>query len=457
MLELAIQLYRLANNPSFDDDNIFSAEIVYKPQNVDLIQKLWNSNIVNFREVTVDNNIILSPEDFNTNTGQKITFKYFVPIKEGNTFYKNVSDLATKNSKGLLPSNYYIVDIDYASGEELLDSRHSKLKRLIELSKVVAFLDQLSSYHNKTNYSYYLSLVYIYNNANINPSVIEIETKITEDLLEIETLDFSLLENFCLKESSNNPDYLATKAIFISSLGEFLASVPTKETFSKLIKDWKAFCDLFNGNLATYMSGFSLQKAKKDVAEAELKIAEQLSKVLNDIIIKLLGIPVSFAAISIIIKQNTTILEKLITLIGLLTTSFVIAEAISNQQALLNRVIESKDIIFNGIDGNKNKYPDELKNKISEIISFFEEKQIELKLLLNVFRITAWLPVIFGSVIFCFKHFNSFDCHIGILTFLILLTVVLVFYCKKIYNVIKKNNINGNKWYSNLLKRVFLY
>ncbi|MBQ3643008.1 MAG: hypothetical protein II961_00275, partial [Candidatus Riflebacteria bacterium] len=61
MLELAIQLYRLANNPSFDDDNIFSAIIEYKPENVDLIQKLWNSNIGDFREISVDNNIILSP------------------------------------------------------------------------------------------------------------------------------------------------------------------------------------------------------------------------------------------------------------------------------------------------------------------------------------------------------------------------------------------------------------
>ena len=55
MLELAIQLYRLANNPSFDDDNIFSASIEYKPENVDMIQKLWNSNIGDFREVSVDN------------------------------------------------------------------------------------------------------------------------------------------------------------------------------------------------------------------------------------------------------------------------------------------------------------------------------------------------------------------------------------------------------------------
>lgn len=445
MLELAIQLYRLANNPSFDDDNIFSASIEYKPENVDMIQKLWNSNIGDFREVSVDNIIIFSPEDLDTNTGQKITFKYFVPIKEGNTFYKNVSDLATKNSKGLLPSNYYIVDIDYASGEELLDPRHSKLKRLIELSKVVAFLDQLSSYHNKTNYSYHLSLVYIYNNANINPSVIEIETKITEDLLEIETLDFSLLENLCLKESSNNPDYLATKAIFISSLGEFLASVPTKETFSKLIKDWKAFCDLFNGNLATYMSGFSLQKAKKEVSEAELKIAEQLSKVLNDIIVKLLGIPVSFAALSIIIKQNPTILEKLITLIGLLITSFVIAEAVANQQALLDRVVESKDIIFNGFNGKKDKFPDELKNKISEIISSFENKQIDLKFLLWIFRITAWMPVVVGLVIFLVNHHDSihnlFNWNIAKTTFWILLGIVIIFYIvKEVVLYLKRKN-----------------
>ena len=457
MLKLAIQLYRLANKPSFDDDNIFSAIIEYKPENVDLIQKLWNSNIGDFREISVDNNIILSPEDLNNNNGQKITFKYFVPINKGNTFYKNVSELAGKNSKGKLPDDYYIVDVDYASGEELIDSKHVKLKRFIELSKVIKLLDQLSTYHNKKNYDCHLSLVYIYNNANINPSIVEIETKITEDLLEIETLDFSLLDNLCSEESSNNPNYLATKAIFISSLGEFLGSIPSKDTFSKLIKDWKVFCELFNGNLATYMSGFSLQKAKKEVSEAELKIAEQFSKVLNDIIVKLLGIPVSFAALSIIIKQNPTIPEKLITLIGLLITSFVIAEAVANQQALLDRVVESKDIIFNGFNGKKDKFPDELKNKISEIISSFENKQLDLELLLYTFRITAWMPMIFALIIFIKLHKSSFNWFIFEISFRWLAAIVLIYYVIKIYYIIKTNKEIGKKWYSNIFKKVFLY
>ena len=267
---------------------------------------------------------------------------------------------------------------------------------------------------------------------NIKPSIVEIETKIEDDLLEIEPLDFNLLENLCSGESSNNPNYPVMKAIFISSLGEFLVSISSKEAFSKLIKDWKLFCELFNGNLATYMSGFSLQKAKKEVSEAELKIAEQFSKVLNDIIVKLLGIPVSFAALSIIIKENTTIPEKLITLIGLLITSFVIAEVVANQQILLNRVIESKDLVFNGFDGKKDKFPDELKNKISEIISSFEDKQMDLKLLLWVFRITAWMPVIIALIIFIKLHPSSFNWFIGEILFRYLLAIVLIYYAIKL-------------------------
>lgn len=443
MLKLAIQLYRSASRPAFDG-YVFGAAVEYKHEIVKLIYKLWNSETGEFRGVSVDDNVIISPEELNDiSDGQKITFDYAVPANSGKTFYKSVGDLARKCSKGRLPDDYYIVDIDYASGEELIDSKHAKLKRFTELSKVIKLLDQLSTYHNKKDYDYHLSLVYIYNNANINPSIVEIETKITEGLLEIETLDFNLLENLCSEESSNNPNYLATKAIFISSLGEFLGSIPSKETFSKLIKDWKAFCELFNGNLATYMSGFSLQKAKKDVSEAELEIAEQFSKVLNDIIVKLLGIPVSLAALSIIIKPNTTIPEKLITLIGILITSFVIAEAVANQQALLDRVVESKDIIFNGIDGKKDKFPDELKNKISEIISSFEDKQIDLKLLLWVFRITAWMPVVIGLGIFLVNRYNSnhnsYDWNAAQTTFWILFGITIIFYITKAVALHSKN------------------
>ena len=100
---------------------------------------------------------------------------------------------------------------------------------------------------------------------------------------------------------------------------------------------------------------------------------------------------------------------------------------------------------------------DEIKNKISEIISSFENKQLDLELLLYTFRITAWMPMIFALIIFIKLHKSSFNWFIFEISFRWLAAIVLIYYVIKIYYIIKTNKEIGKKWYSNIFKKVFLY
>lgn len=404
MLNRVIRLYRLAKRPAFES-GVFGATLCYSNEAVQLIREIRSGDARSgsFREIMVDGREVLGAEPI-PETGKEISFRYLAPTNSGERFYQTIEDLAISPavSKGRLPTEFYVVDIDYASGEKI-DS--PKFKVLLSLCEAIKCLSKMATYHDEKSSDTFLKLVFLGVKRASGSSVTVLKTKIAREMLSLPALETNLLNGLCSEKATTNPHYMSQIGIFSASLQEFLGMVSQDQAFLYLLENWQAFWRLYQINLTTFMSGFSFHKAKKEIAEAELKVADQFSKVINDITGKLLSIPVSIAAIVVLFKSDSC-LEGIILVASLLAAGFFISETVFNQQKQLSRVKDAKNIIFKGFEGKQQNYPEDLKTHLNAIIVDFESSQTYLARLLCGFRIFAWLPAIVGCMLFVWRYYN---------------------------------------------------
>lgn len=409
----------MAKRPAFEG-GIFGATLCYSNDAVQLIKEIRSRDIRGgrFKEILVDGREVIENAPI-PETGQEISFKYLLPTNSGERFYPTIEDLATSPaaSSGRLPSEFYVVDIDYANNEKV-DS--PKLNALFSFCQAIDCLSKLATYHDEKSSDTFLKLVFLGSEKGSGSSVTVLKTKITKEMLAFPALEINLLKGLCSEEAAVSPHYMAQIGIFSASLEEFLVATSQDQSFVYLIANWEAFWHLFQNNLTTFMSGFAFQKAKKEVAEAELKVADQFSKVVNDITGKLLSIPISIAAV-VVLSKSDSCLENIALVASLLLAGFLISETVFNQQKQLNRVKDAKDIIFKGFEGKQQNYPEDLKLHLEAIVNDFDDSQTYLGRLLCGFRIFAWAPAIIGCVFFIWRYYNYFlrSCEVVVLIFLI--------------------------------------
>ncbi|WP_277058410.1 hypothetical protein [Trichlorobacter lovleyi] len=221
-------------------------------------------------------------------------------------------------------------------------------------------------------------------------------------MLDGDIPDMTLIESFQSNNPKTDPHYSSKIGVFRASLAEFLKKCPVGlPAFSFLVSQWDEFSSIFIKNLDTYLSGFAFHKAKREVAEAELKIADEFSKIIIDITGKLLGIPISLAAV-IAIAKSTSILESLMVVTGLGLATLIFSGTVGNQQRQLQRIIHAKNVVFNALEGKQEIYPDDLKTVITEMKDGLDKNESKLKWLLRLFRLLSWSPFIVGAVVFYF-------------------------------------------------------
>jgi len=315
-------------------------------------------------------------------------------------FYDTLDDFVENSnvSRGEFPEFYYVVDLDYSNTDK--DEEPPKeISSLLTLSKLIKYLSKLAHYHDQKSSLKYIKLVFVQQNDPDKLPPVEIETRIKKYLLKYPPPDINLIEGLSSEDAKKSPHYNARLGVFSISIVEFIrkkqVGIPA---FSFLVNKWDSFIELYNNNLNTYISGFAFHKAKQDVANAELSISEQYSKVISDIAGKLFGIPISFAAV-ITIGQSDSAFSSTFMVLGLLVAAAVIAGIVDNQQLQFGRVCHAKDIVLNALEGKKEIFPESLREKIIEMQTALDKNSSKLGVMLNVFRCLAWLPVVIGTII----------------------------------------------------------
>lgn len=394
-----VELFRIVNRPPIDD-GVFSSRLALTDDLIKLINSIIKLYPDQFDEILIDGDEITG--EISQGQGKDIEFSFRLRTGTDSKFYPSLAGLIAgtpKVSRGEIPSEFYLVEENYFSGT---DNTFPKLDKLAVICKLIKGLSDLAHYHDEKTGAGHYRLIFIQPEDSTQPAskAVEIDTTINADMLDGSIPDLTLIESLRADNPKTDPHYSSKVGVFRVSLAEFLQMCPVGQaTFSFLVSEWEDFISVFNNNLDTYLSGFAFHKAKREVAEAELKISDEFSRIIIDITGKLLGIPISLAA-AIAIMKSTSVLESLMIVIGLGLATLIFSGTVGNQQRQLQRIVHAKNIVFNALEGKQEVYPDELKSAISEMKTGLDKNENKLRWLLRLFRCLSWAPFLVGVVIF---------------------------------------------------------
>ena len=363
-----------------------------------------------------------------TPCNSKISISLKILESDSSLIFKDQKSLLNRRlslSSGSSIEDFYF----WATGEDSTTENGKELKNKINsICTLIKGLADLAHYHDNKVGTDNPNYVFVNESDISNGSPLVIETSISESMLLSPPIDVSIFEVLSSSKSEkNNPNIGREKSVFRATLIEYLKSKPSYsgDEFNFLIHGWNDFLTLFRRNFDTYISGFAFHKARKEVADAELSIANELSKIMGEIGGKALGVPISMVAI-IPMLNTTSTFEVLLISLGLLISSIISSQVIFNQQNQLERVIHAKNIMFPQEDSTNSNYPDFLKALVSSASRNLEKNQTKLSITLWFFRIISWLPALLAVIATSHLFMKIFDAEIFISVFIPLTIIVIL-------------------------------
>lgn len=400
-----VTLYRALANPEVNHRSEFSGEFIASKENQHLLDLVKDTPYGRLKSVEQNDRNWLD-EEFDLTETEFVEVSYRLGKGGGEKFYHDISLLLSLPSmkKGVLPNSFFIIkdNLFYSSHSEDCD-QSPYFEQLKKIAELITSLSDLAHYHDSKISTDQNKLVFLSNDEKHSHPVI-LEVDLCDELLSANLSDLTLLTSLLSPDAVFDAHFQPRKNILYSSLHEFVKGLEPKAAFRKLTLNWNDFADIFQKNLGTYLSGFAFHKVKKEIAEAEIKFAEQLSKVTSDLTGKLFSIPVSIAAIVAMLHKDSTVWTSILIIIGLLVAAILIVGVVVNQREQLKSVEHAKSLMDESILGKKDSYPDDLKTDVDNMSERLDDSIKAASRWLRTFRCLAWLPVIISTIIFYFTY-----------------------------------------------------
>ena len=403
-----VDLYREVDCPPIENQ-IFHGELPMTPANLELIKLVFDEcdGYGRFNEADQDGNDIVDDLSAAVNDHGAVTFQYRLFDNKAEKFYLTAEDILENCNKikgGKLPDNFYLIAENiYHSVNESDEVNNDKIiNQLNSICLLIRCLFKLAHYHDNKVIDRKNELVFLSSNGDVASPVI-LDIKLCKEMLSADLSDISLISSLLTEDAKLGAHYRAKLNVFSSSLLEFVKSGDSPaDSFQKLTNNWGKFAEVYQRNLGTYLSGFAFHKAKKEVAEAEIKLAEQLANITSDITSKVFAIPISFAAITVMLVKKDGIWADASIVGGLLLAAIIIVGIVDNQRAKLQVVELSKDLLSTALEGKQAEYPEDLVKAISDMESSLTKNVDKAKKWLTRFEYFSLVPLYIGiGILFC--------------------------------------------------------
>lgn len=315
-------------------------------------------------------------------------------------FYASAEEFLSSSSalaSGDLPADYYLVEEDCYSGD---CPKKDVVIQIEKLTELIGSLGTLAYYHDTKEVRQSPRLVFINGVSGSASGVAVLEVNITSDVLEVlKGQDFSYLTALASEEVNSDPHLIERICVFGNTLAEFISSTSPENAFMFFIREQGKFLSLYRDNISAFLSGHSFHAKRQEVAEAKLKLAGDLSKIMSEIANKLLGLPVSLGAIIALVKVDSLYSSFLIT-IGVLISSWILYQIILNQSRHFRSIVQSREFVFGAYAKAKPSLPDDLGTFIDEAEAQMKKSETKVDELLWNLEWIVWVPATLASITF---------------------------------------------------------
>ncbi|WP_337058766.1 hypothetical protein [Pseudomonas sp. USHLN015] len=396
MFDKVVNLYRAAGKPTLE----FGIFTYYGQENKKLLELISECKEINDE---------FGDFQFLENKNGKITFEFKVPATGNSAFYNSFADFIQRTptlGHGELPPNIYILDEDWSTTDGTSNENFEKIKKcckfIKDISQVVMISDTKSSL-------YYINLIFaIPAEIGKPPRTFSIQTRLDERLLEADLRHAQLMSALASSEQNANKLHFDERKAILNLAISNTVNLPTleqKDQFMHILLNWQEILDTYRKNLLTYVHGFSFDKARKDLAQAELDYGSKLSGIFGDLAGKLLALPISLTAL-VILKKAETPLEEAVTTAGLIMVSLIFLGILHNQKLSINRLENSLSIALDKLDTRTSTYPESLRKLLKKTTSEIQSQKTFTHRVLTFFSILSTTPTAAAIGILIYKYWD---------------------------------------------------
>lgn len=387
MFTKVVQLYRALGRPSVIH-NSFSYEGGLTAEQIEIIKEVCE--IPGHFGYFQTNRLI----------GSNYDIEYSLPASEHGAFFSSVKDfinLTPSLNFGVVPSQFYIVDLDYYSCDSsqpmIIDQIHSLCRFIRALSELAAEggVAQLDFANDNR-------LLFVLAADGKSPAkTLTVPIRVNVDLLGSNLAHSRILELIVSNATKNGIHMEERRAIMRMAIAEILSPVDDSDTmFKVLVVQWRKVLSKYHHNLLAFINQYSFEKVRKEIATAQVEHATKLSAVLGDIGAKLLALPVSFAAI-VLLRKASTVEEFWVIFAGMITVSIIFVGLLLNQWFQVERIRNSFDLVFGQYDDNA--FPKKLRTPIANAKANIARQYAVLLVTFIVFGLLAAVPAVAAIVV----------------------------------------------------------
>lgn len=340
-----------------------------------------------------------------------VSLVWCLAANENARFYDTDWDLingSLRPSQGVALAAYYIVSEDYMGGEEDTPELVARLKILVTLIQSLARISQqVASAPNDP-----LSLIFVIPaDENSPPRTIQLITHVTVDTVRAATINIGVLRS--LTEANTGELHVEErKSLFRLAVADILGNTPgDRHDFTYLVSHWKDVLAKYHYDVDVYISRFSFDKVRKEIAKAEVDFVTNIQTVVGESSSKLLGLPLSLAAV-IGIYHATSLVESLLLALGALFIALIFSGVTENQRLQLQRIDQAFKTVFDPLTDKANSLPAIITERLDCAKKAFAKQLRFSSSSLMVIRILGWVPVLMAVGATAYKFHPGFHAYV---------------------------------------------
>lgn len=397
MFDRVIHLYRICGRPpiigsAFSYEGVASQEI--------------RAAITGCEELLEQYGQFSGPPEFEREG--RVTFEWRLAANENARFYESVSALADGSfspSRGVMPGGYYITEIDYAAGEA---PPPEEVARLISLASLVSELGKIAQPVQGGPADPLTLLFVLPADDKDPPKTIQLVTRILSPMLQMSEPDLGPLRALTAQGEAGLLHQEERRSLFRLAVADVLGNKghATAE-LSQLVSQWGRVLSKYQHDVDAYISRFSFEKLRKEISQAELDFLVKLQGVLGDGATKLIGLPLSLAAV-IGIYHASSLVESMLLALGSLMITGLFSAYARNQRLQLDRVRDAFDVMFDPFDKKVEGYPESLKASLRNATTGFGVQFRFSVCLLTMFRFISWFPTLLAVTAVSYRYNEPF-------------------------------------------------
>lgn len=347
-------------------------------------------------------------------TDDRVEFCWLVGDNEHGRFYANVADLVAHSqalSRGQRPQNFYLIEDDYYAGE---DNPPEQLSHAYELCELIQLLGSISLTADLSATTQPRELIFVIPaGEKAPPRTLSLSTRLEPLVLAEQRLDLEPLRRLVSDESTYLLHVQELRALFRLAVADTIGRAPASENaFTFLAAHWPDVLEKYGFDVDCYISNFSFEKIRLEIAQMELDFSSKLSSVMGDSAAKFLALPLPIAVLAVIYKADG-IVEAYLLFIGSLVIVMLFSGMIHNQLLQLERIVHSFGVIVDQFSKKVESYPTSIADRLTEAREGFTKQRSFLFRTLWVLRVLAWLPIVTGLALLAWKYNPGFRAWVG--------------------------------------------